>query len=326
MVLFVICEGRSVERGEAAAADIRKEVPAAVLRVMQLDLGSLKSVREFSRAFLALPVGEGKAAEEGETAAGSGEEVPLPPLKLLINNAGIMALPEYQTTPDGIECQWGTNHIGHFELTRQLLPRLKANQPSRVVNVSSSAHQMSPKWSADLVPPKAADYGAWRNYGVSKISNIWFTRHLNELNRGTGVSSYALHPGVIQTNLQQHMGSVTSTLLGLGSVFMKSIPQGAATTLFCALLAPPVVQCVKAESSEDVKGEDSAADETYFHADCAHAQKDATAAAKDPAAPRALWEISERVVAEAYTKLDAEDEAAPAAAAGGEGDGADESK
>ena len=139
-----------------------------------------------------------------------------------------MALPNYETTEDGFEKQWGVNHLGHFYLTTLLMDKLLASAPSRIVNVSSSAHEMSRGFVArDSLPPKRESYSAWVNYGISKTSNILFAKALNEKYSGQGVTSYALHPGVIPTELTRNMSFpwAVSGMMHIGRIFMKSIPQ-----------------------------------------------------------------------------------------------------
>eukprot|EP00500_Bicosoecida_sp_ms1_P009561 CAMPEP_0203816630 /NCGR_PEP_ID=MMETSP0115-20131106/16952_1 /ASSEMBLY_ACC=CAM_ASM_000227 /TAXON_ID=33651 /ORGANISM="Bicosoecid sp, Strain ms1" /LENGTH=346 /DNA_ID=CAMNT_0050725537 /DNA_START=75 /DNA_END=1111 /DNA_ORIENTATION=+ len=274
----VVLACRSLERGNAAADGIRRKHPDARLRVMELDVGHLASVRAFAAALL--------AALAGDDA--------LPPLKLLMNNAGIMAVPEYRETVDGIEQQWGVNHLGHFLLTELLLPTLRANQPSRIVNLSSSAHAWCKHWDDATVPPTREGYSGTSNYGVSKVSNIFFTRELNRRNVGTGVSAYAVHPGVIYTNLQRQSTGF-KVFYAIGRVFMKTIPQGAATQLYCAVLAPPVPECVAGATAEAAA---KVANNTYFYSDCKEAHADTTDIAKLPDAPAQVWAVSERCVAE----------------------------
>jgi NAD(P)-dependent dehydrogenase (short-subunit alcohol dehydrogenase family) len=182
---------------------------------MALDLSSLESVKAFAAHY----------KEKGY------------PLHVLINNAGVMALPRFSTSKDGYEMQWATNHLGHFLLTLLLHPVLKSSAPSRVVNVSSMAHKQSPSFSTAMIPPPESSYGPWSNYGFSKLSNILFAAEAERRWGSEGIHSFSLHPGVIPTGLlfsclrsshltelSRHMW-VGSLFVTLGKVFMKSIPQ-----------------------------------------------------------------------------------------------------
>lgn len=160
------------------------------------------------------------------------------PITALINNAGVMACP-FAKTKDGFELQMGTNHFGHFYLTKLLLPRLHS---SRIVNVSSFGHSM---WQ---VPCDAKNYDLmchpetydrWRAYSLSKAANILFTRELQRrYSSSHQIRSYSLHPGVVATELDRHMG-ITNLIRMLGApiiyILMKTPLEGAQTNLFCAL-------------------------------------------------------------------------------------------
>jgi NAD(P)-dependent dehydrogenase (short-subunit alcohol dehydrogenase family) len=171
---------RNEQKARSAAERIRAEVPTARLKIIPLDLSDLASVRAFSEKF-----------REGE-----------PRLHALINNAGVMALPR-RITADGFEMQLGTNHLGHFALTGQLLELLLATPASRVVNVSSIAHKFGKIRFHDLQGEKR--YSKWAAYGQSKLANLLFTheldRRLKEAGRQT--ISVACHPGWAATNLQE---------------------------------------------------------------------------------------------------------------------------
>eukprot|EP00486_Rosalina_sp_Unknown_P015117 CAMPEP_0201579072 /NCGR_PEP_ID=MMETSP0190_2-20130828/26332_1 /ASSEMBLY_ACC=CAM_ASM_000263 /TAXON_ID=37353 /ORGANISM="Rosalina sp." /LENGTH=478 /DNA_ID=CAMNT_0048012999 /DNA_START=452 /DNA_END=1888 /DNA_ORIENTATION=+ len=161
-----------------------------------------------------------------------------------------MAVPEWRGSKDGYEMQFATNHLGHFYLTTLLTPLLLKCTPSRVVNLASSAHSQSPKIDNEKDNfitkgisikdgPLQKDYGmkGWRNYGLSKASNVLFAREYNRRYQKNGIISVSVHPGVIKTELGRHTGSVGAFFLSVGSVFMKSIPQGAATTVRCVSLS-----------------------------------------------------------------------------------------
>jgi len=204
---------RDINKGNAAAEDIKKDTGNENISVMQLDLGSLESVREFATNW------KQKDA----------------PIHLLINNAGIMACP-YSKTKDGFETQIGVNHLGHFLLTYLLLDYLKKPGNARVICVSSAGHRMgSMRWD-DMNWEKAWIYRKWGAYGNSKLANILFARELNKRMTTFGIKAFSLHPGVImETELMRHQGILTRPAQFLAPSFLnKTIPQGAATTVYLA--------------------------------------------------------------------------------------------
>ncbi|MGW1888992.1 oxidoreductase [Streptomyces sp. NPDC002004] len=175
----VVLACRSEARGTAAADRIRSEVPGAEVAFAPLDLGSLSSVREFAASY---------ARDHGS-------------LDLLVNNAGVMALP-YGTTEDGFETQFGVNHLGHFALTGLLLPALLATPGARVVSVSSGFHALANIDIHDLNSERR--YRRWIAYGRSKTANLLFVHELaRRLDAaGADVVAAAAHPGYAATNLQ----------------------------------------------------------------------------------------------------------------------------
>lgn len=177
-----------------------------------MDLADLASVRQFVDSFKTLDL----------------------ELHYLINNAGIMNT-SYGKTKDGFEQQFAVNVLGHFLLTLLLLPILKASAPARVVNVSSTAHKMFPYTMETIYTDFNLEkhYTGWEAYSRSKLGNIIFSNCLDRKLAGSGVMSVSLHPGVIHTGLWQHsIGE--SIFIALGRPFLKSVAQGAATTVFCA--------------------------------------------------------------------------------------------
>lgn len=198
-------------------------------------------------------------------------------LHAIICNAGIMALPKLETK-HGYELQFFTNHIGHFILVTRLLDRLAAD--GRVVMLSSDMHKAAPKVGIELDNLDGArGYGAWRAYGQSKLANILFAKQLARRFAGTQRTANAVHPGVIATNLIRHMNPLASVAYAtFGPLFLKSIPQGAATEVFVATHP----------SLAGVSGE-------YF-ADCNVAKPRGDA--NDDALAAKLWDESERIVAE----------------------------
>jgi NAD(P)-dependent dehydrogenase (short-subunit alcohol dehydrogenase family) len=159
----------------------------------------------------------------------------LPRIDMLINNAGVMACPLGRTR-QGFERQLGTNHLGHFALTTALLPQLASG--SRIVNVSSRGHVNSPMRWEDPHFRDEATYDKWAAYGQSKTANILFAVELDNRLAGQGIRAYALHPGVIMTELSRHLtrddtATLRSRLDGARMTF-KTIPQGAATSVWAA--------------------------------------------------------------------------------------------
>jgi NAD(P)-dependent dehydrogenase (short-subunit alcohol dehydrogenase family) len=198
-------------------------------------------------------------------------------LDAIICNAGIMALPRLETK-QGYELQFFTNHIGHFILVTGLLDRL--SESARVVMLSSAMHKRAPNVGIEFDNLDGSKgYGAWRNYGQSKLANVLFAVQLARRFAGSQRTANAVHPGVIATNLNRHMHPVLSSLQrSSGSLFLKSIPQGAATQVFVATHP----------SLGGVSGQ-------YF-ADCNVARPRADA--NDAALAERLWKVSERIVAE----------------------------
>lgn len=190
----VVLAGRSPDRLREAADRIRARVPGADLIPRQLDLADLSSVAGFADEVLALdrPVG------------------------LLINNAGVMAIPERRTTRDGFELTVGTNHIGHFALTCRLLPALVVGRQSRVVTVSAMIARSRMAHGLDDLQSEH-DYRPMRAYAKSKLANVLFAQELQrraDIN-GLPLLSVAVHPGTSMTGLQQHGSRVTQALARL---------------------------------------------------------------------------------------------------------------
>ncbi|OBK90132.1 short-chain dehydrogenase [Mycobacterium sp. 1165178.9] len=177
----VVMAIRNRAKGEAAIDEIRATVPGAKLTIKPLDLSSLASV-----------------AALGEQLNADGR-----PIDILINNAGVMTPPERDTTADGFELQFGSNHLGHFALTGHLLPLLRAAQGPRVVSLSSLAARQSGKIHFDD-PQFEKSYAAMSAYGQSKLAVLMFALELDRRSRaaGWGIMSNAAHPGLTKTNLQ----------------------------------------------------------------------------------------------------------------------------
>ncbi len=156
-------------------------------------------------------------------------------LDVLINNAGIF-LSEYQETNDGFETQWMVNYLAHYVLTRRLLDLLKVSNYARVINVSSNAHLKGRINFEDL--NGKTGYRGLQAYAQSKLANVLFTKELSIRQMATGVSSYALHPGVVNTGIgNKNNNSWMSWIWSLGKPFMISPTKGAATTIYLASTA-----------------------------------------------------------------------------------------
>ena len=177
----VVLAVRNVEKGKQAAARIAAAAPGATVTVQELDLSSLDSVR----------------AAAAELRAGH------PRIDLLICNAGVMYPPK-QTTGDGFELQFGTNHLGHFALTGLLLEQMLPEPGSRVVTVSSVGHRMQARINFDDLQWERS-YSRVRAYGQSKLANLMFTYELQRRLSGAGTTiAVAAHPGFAATELMRH--------------------------------------------------------------------------------------------------------------------------
>ena len=196
-------------------------------------------------------------------------------IDVLLCNAGIMALPKLEKS-NGYELQFFTNHIGHFILVTGLLDSLTEN--GRVVMLSSAAHNAAPKDGIEFDNLSGEkSYSAWTAYGQSKIANLLFAKELARRFQGSKKTAYAVHPGVIPTNLGRHMNPIAIAIFGLSKhLFLKSIEQGSAT------------QCYTATNPNVIQNSGS-----YF-ADCnvAVTRKEA----EDADLAKKLWEVSEGIV------------------------------
>ena len=254
----VVVACRSKTRGKRAVEAILESAPDAATELMVLDLASLASVGEFAAA----------AVDR------------LDQLDLLINNAGVMMPRQRQETADGFELQIGTNHLGHFALTVQLLELLVATEGSRVVNVSSSAQNLGKLDLEDLQWQKRA-FDRMGSYGASKIANMLFTLELQRRFEAAAVSTIAVacHPGWTSTNLQK-----TSPLIRLLNPLFGMQPwQGALPTLYAAVSADAV--------GGGYYGPDGLANWRGYPA-----RNRPAAASSDAEAARRLWEQSEQLV------------------------------
>jgi NAD(P)-dependent dehydrogenase (short-subunit alcohol dehydrogenase family) len=203
----VILASRSEDRTAPVVEAIRRSTGNPQVEFLPVDLSDLGSVRSAASAFLSRGL----------------------PLHVLVNNAGLAGL--RGLTPDGFEITWGTNHLGPFLLTLLLLDRLKQSAPSRIVNVASRAHHRARgiDWDAQRLP--ASSTGGIDEYSVSKLANVLFTKELARRLDGSGVTAYALHPGVVATDIWREL---PWGIRHLAKLFMVSPEEGARTTLHCA--------------------------------------------------------------------------------------------
>lgn len=251
-VVFAV---RDLERGRAAAAKA-----SGSTEVRRLDLADLASVREFA------------AGWDG-------------PLDLLINNAGVMMLPELRTR-DGFEMQFGTNHLGHFALTNLLLPHIT----DRVVTVASGAHRMGDGVIHFDNLNLEGNYGPQRAYSQSKLANLLFTLELQRrlAESGSHVRALAAHPGWAATNLQSHTANpVGRALMAVGNkVVAQDDRAGALPTLFAAVEDLPGASYVGPGGLGEMRG--------------APTLVGRSAAASDVAAAERLWTVSEELTGAVY--------------------------
>ncbi|HKU37855.1 MAG TPA: SDR family oxidoreductase [Polyangiales bacterium] len=204
--VFIAC--RSPARAENALRELRAQVPDGRYELLALDLGDFDSVRSCVRQF---------------------EQRGLP-LSLLINNAGVAGA--RGLTKSGFELGFGINHMGHFLLTQLLLPRLREGTPARIVTVASKAHYAADGIDFEAVRRKTKTITGYREYTVSKLANVLFNRELARRLDGTGIHSYALHPGVVATEIWREIPWPFRSFMTRN---MLTPEQGAATTLYCAL-------------------------------------------------------------------------------------------
>ena len=209
----VVLTGRDLRKGRLAIEKIGRDAPAASVSFESLDLANLASIADFSQRM-----------QSRES------------LDLLINNAGVMALPRRQTTADGFEMQFGTNYLGHFALTARLMPLLRRASGPRVVNVGSLAHRAALIDFDDLQAARV--YSPWKAYAQSKLAMLMFALELQRRSDATGwnLTSNAAHPGFARTGL---FASGPGGLLSLASDFAapffgQSATDGARPILFAA--------------------------------------------------------------------------------------------
>lgn len=257
----VVLASRSVERGEAAKAEMG--AGAANIEVMPLDLMDFASIKAFAEQF------KGKYDR----------------LDILLNNAGIMTTP-YFKTKDGLEAQNGTNHFGHFALTGQLMDLVEKTSGSRVINVSSNGHKMGKMDFDNLLFEEGKDYTPMRSYARSKLANLLFTYELQRKFEQQGIDSMAVaaHPGGSQTNLDRHIKGkfIFKVLRPLFLAITQSQAQGALPQIRAAV--DPAVQGGEYYGPSGF-GEFTGHPVKVSSNEASHNQEDA----------RKLWEVSEKL-------------------------------
>lgn len=271
----VVLTSRTEAKGKKAVEDVEtylitKGMNANNVYSLILDLDDLSNVKQFAASYQALELGD---------------------ISVQINNAGVMALPDKETTIDGYERQFQSNHLGHFVLTAELFPYLSRGG-AKVINVSSSASSFPGPSGLDMSNLNSeSSYSAWGAYGTSKLANILFTRELQKKASSAGndwLTTVALHPGVVNTDLWRHIVgeeklkeikaqdsiSIESLALGATSLFTKSPEEGASTQIFLAATD----NLVKGAFYEEMKEKTN----------LSKFQKDAEKA-------RSLWDVSEEL-------------------------------
>lgn len=259
----VVMACRDIQKAEEAAQEIQKTVtsandsePVGQIVIKKLDLSSFTSIKQCAKDIL--------QSEQQ--------------INLLINNAGIMMCPQSKTE-DGFEMQFGVNHLGHFLLTCLLLPRILQSTPARIVNVSSLAHERGRMHFDDLNMEK--NYAPFQAYAQSKLANILFTKQLADRLKNTGVNVYAVHPGLVKTEIGRHFGDTIfpgfRSLIKIALFFrLKTPEQGAQTSIYCSI-------------------DEQLADESgLYYSDCKKTTPSGKATNSEDAAT--LWEKSVKMV------------------------------
>lgn len=254
----IVGTARDDKKAKEFVEGIKKVVPNASVEAGICDLTSLKSVKAFADWYRAKKL----------------------PIHLLILNAGVMAPATHTTTEEKLEVQFGVNHVAHFLLTRSLLDIVKSSAPSRVVVVSSLAHQMTKAFNFED-PNFTKSYDKWQSYASSKIANILFARQLQAMfdKEKAQVLALSLHPGVIMTELGRHLSTEDRKRFIDRPPRFKSIPQGTATTIVAAL-SPDFAK---------IGG-------GHYLSDCGVVAS--SLGARDMKAAGQLWELTEKILAE----------------------------
>jgi NAD(P)-dependent dehydrogenase (short-subunit alcohol dehydrogenase family) len=277
----VVGAARDLAKAETATAQVRKDAEASGggFELVSLDLASLASVRACAEALL----------KKGDL------------FDVIIANAGVMATP-FGHTVDGFETQFGTNHLGHFVLINRIEPLIRAG--GRLINVSSAGHRLS---NVDLDDPsfERTSYEPFLAYGRSKTANVLFAVAFDRRHRERGIRAAAVHPGGIQTELGRYMDASQMQALmdrinnelaanGEGPVRYKTIPQGAATSVWAAVVAP--ADEVGGRYCENCHVSNIVPDDVTINV----VSEGVRGYALNPTTAEALWRKSEELVGESF--------------------------
>lgn len=260
---------RNSAKGQQALQRLLREIPSANAEIVELDIASLQSVHSFAESF----VSRGEA------------------LDILINNAGVMALPTRELTPDGFERQFGTNHLGHFALTGLLLPALSRALAPRVVTVSSLAHRNGKMDTTNL--QSEHDYKPWDAYNNSKLANLLFANELDRRVQAAGLPllSVSVHPGISKTSIFANgpgAGDLKAKVVNLlAPILMQDDAKGALPTEFAA-------------TDPGVRGGEYIGPDGFGEFKGFPKVVQPRPQALDQAAARTLWQTSERLTGVSY--------------------------
>lgn len=245
----IVITARNQERAQPVLDEIRTESPQAKVDFIPLELSNFASIRACASSFIALNLR----------------------LHILVNNAGLAGAKGL--THEGFEMTFGVNHVGTFLLTQLLLPKLQASAPARVVTVASRAHYKAQRFDWDALRQKRRSFSGYPEYCTSKFANVLFSAELARRLQGTGVTTYALHPGVVATDVWRAVPWPFRSWIKRNMITPE---QGAETSIYCA-------------TSHDL------ARETGLYYDSCKT-KEVSTLAQDPALARELWQRSEEWV------------------------------
>merc|ERR1711935_1178879 len=219
----VIIGSRNVDKSKQVAQEIQDETGSQVI-ALELDLALFESVQKFATEILSKHSGDA--------------------IHILINNAGVMFIPE-ERTKDGNEKQIQVNHLGHFLLTKCLMPKLLKAKPARIVNISSLAHTWTSDLNVDDLNLEMEGYGQIKAYAKSKLANILFTKELDRRYKDLEVYAYAVHPGTVATEISTHIENKFPEWFNktvgefFKQFFLKTSENGAQTSIHCAIQPDP---------------------------------------------------------------------------------------
>eukprot|EP00555_Chaetoceros_dichaeta_P005604 CAMPEP_0198256926 /NCGR_PEP_ID=MMETSP1447-20131203/6719_1 /TAXON_ID=420782 /ORGANISM="Chaetoceros dichaeta, Strain CCMP1751" /LENGTH=405 /DNA_ID=CAMNT_0043943685 /DNA_START=123 /DNA_END=1340 /DNA_ORIENTATION=- len=287
----IVVTTRTDAKGETAVEGIRSYVRDRKLsgaytdQTISYKLLNLDDLTDMSKQL------SGSSNGDDSSSSPSSDWNDIPQIDVLLNNAGVMALPTRELTVDGIERQMQSNHLGHFALTAMLANSQKFSAAARIINVSSSAHTITKSIKWEYVWSADDGYGPWTSYGQSKLANVHFTTELQRRIDAAGLDwvTATLHPGVVATDLGRNMmgdewydrmskdqGGVLESIAAKGfSFFLKTVESGASTSIWLASGA----------EDQDVRGK-------YFD-NCIAQELSASAMDEDDAAR--LWRESEKL-------------------------------